>query len=101
MTALTELAKALRDRTTLGWCVKHAPDGDADGALKRAWETEPRGGPVLAVAVLGRHPIALNYALAVALGDRPTADELRRNIPRPAFAELTRTLTRDDLGRVR
>lgn len=101
-TALTKLAAALREKTTSAWSVEYAPDGDADAALKRAWDAEPRGGPVLAVAMASSspHSAALSYALSVVLGARPTADELRRYIPCPAFAELTRELTLDDLGRI-
>lgn len=93
MTALSELADALRDNTTLAWCVKYAPDGNADAAVKHAWDAEPRGGPVLVIAVKWCTPpceAALDYALAVALGKRPPADELRRYIPCPTFAQLTR-----------
>lgn len=35
-----ELLLALRGDNTLAWSLKHAPDGDRDAALRRAWERE-------------------------------------------------------------
>lgn len=40
VSALMELLLALRSDGTLAWSLKHAPDGDRDAALRRAWESE-------------------------------------------------------------
>lgn len=44
MTSLAQLLDALRTDSTLAWLLVHAPDGDADAAVRRAWwaATDPR-----------------------------------------------------------
>jgi len=35
---IEELVTARRRGATLAWAMRHAPDGDADAALRRAWD---------------------------------------------------------------
>ena len=37
---LAALLDALRTDSTLAWLLVHAPDGDRDAAVRRAWESE-------------------------------------------------------------
>jgi hypothetical protein len=37
VTALADLVAAVRSQTVLAWCLRHAPDGDTDAAVARAW----------------------------------------------------------------
>lgn len=47
MTPLAQLLAALRSGSTLAWLLVHAPDGDADAAVRRAWEGERTVCPIL------------------------------------------------------
>jgi hypothetical protein len=37
--ALASLVDAVRDRTTLAWCIEHAPTGDADRVIRELWDS--------------------------------------------------------------
>lgn len=82
----------------LAWCVEHAPDGDADAAVRRAWEASAH--PWYMLAIVGpdgaerseewrRIEIAVHGPVAFPdIDHRAMAAEIRRRYPAPTFARM-------------
>lgn len=104
MTALSTLLDAIRTDATLAWLLVHAPDGDADAAVRRAWKGETRSGTLLDYVRprLGVNDYAdvvgKTFHWTVTLGghDCPACcDAIRAAVTCPTWAELTATKGRE------
>ena len=102
--ALGELLRCLERGQPLPWLLAYAPDGDADAAVRRAWDAAPAWA-LRSVAHLVEHP-ALTYRTSRRLlfsrpaafcaehvskgsGDCPAcAQSIRRAMACPTFREL-------------
>lgn len=90
MTALSDLAMALRNGSTLAWCLKHAPDGDADGVIEREWRAETNPDAlyrIVPLAEINANPAAVQVVLT-ACWRAITADEFRAAVPCPRIARI-------------
>lgn len=97
-TALPALLDALATRDVLPWCLLYAPDGDADGALRRAWEASTDDWEMLDLL---RHLTGDENECGVVARERHRrrgcgfrhgspccAVAIRERVPAPAFADL-------------
>lgn len=108
--ALWALDRALAAGTVLAWAIEHAPDGDADGAIARAWavclddvilrrlarviwvRTEEYAighrevwWALYRLRLVGPWP---ELGRVVPAGSRPSVEDTRAALPCPTLAEL-------------
>lgn len=102
---LSDLLGALRADGCLAWLFVHAPDGDADGAVRRAWEGETGAHALATVTWMVGTFEPANRALLAAgarvgctcltppqvFDCRVCCDAIRAAVECPTWAELTRS----------
>ncbi len=92
---LVTLGAAIRAGSTLAWCLEHAPDGDVDALIARAWN---EASCELAMTNLGSWANSQRVLVACSgfpLRSLEAADAIRRSIPAPTLAELLEGPVRD------
>lgn len=105
MSPLAELLDAVRRGDTLAWALVHAPDGDADGAVRRAWEGETNDDVLIALRPHSVAPASARpHKCDGAMSDPgyqgawlcpQCCEDTRAAVTCPTWAELTATKGRE------